>query len=87
MLVAVWSGVGAFGQDQGTKHDRAPFVEVVNEVEQAEREGRTDPDGGVLPSFVSADAAPSPYEAWASAPSCTPEPHRPLRHLLCVYRL
>jgi hypothetical protein len=87
MLVAVWSGVGAFAQDEGEAREHAPLIEVVNEVEEAAREGRVGSDGAALLTSLGVVAPPSQFDVRGSVPLSVTEFRRPLRHLLCVYRL
>lgn len=86
-LVAVWSGTGAFVQHEAVKQDRTLFVEAAEKAETAEQER----DFGPTDGFSLAAAAPAlaliRHVDRTLDPPSAPEPRRPLRHLLCVYRL
>lgn len=85
-LVVAWSSFQTFTPDDPSGHDFVSLFEVTPEVEQVGQPG-TDADSGALSTWLAAVVPP----VWARTPTARgpfgPHAHRPLRHLLCVYRL
>ena len=86
-LVAVWSSAGTLVPSEIADHDLAPFVETTDKGGEAGPERGFGSDHDASLESANAVSVPIRYEGRAVYPRPTPETYRPLRHLLCVYRL